>query len=141
MKDRNFALKIVEHAFRDKTDLAGEPYVKHLKRVEQRLSNRNEDIKIVALLHDLLEDCPEWNEQVLRTFFYQEIVDAVVVLTKLKGEAYEDYVMRVSENRYATIVKISDLQDNMNLTRLTTIKDKDVKRLRKYLTAYHYLNQ
>ena len=141
MKDRKFALGIIEHAFRDKTDLAGQPYIDHLKRVEKRVSNKNEDIKIIALLHDLLEDCPDWNEEVLRTFFYKEVVDAIVVLTKLKGEAYEDYIMRVSENRYATIVKVADLQDNMTLTRLTTIKDKDVKRLRKYLTAYHYLNQ
>ena len=133
------ALKIVEYAFRDKKDLAGAPYIDHLKRVADKLKNKTEHIQIVALLHDLLEDCPEWNKHVLGCFFYKEIVDAVDAITKRKNEPYNDYINRVSSNSYATVVKIADLQDNMDMTRLKQITDKDVTRLKKYLAAYQFL--
>jgi (p)ppGpp synthase/HD superfamily hydrolase len=133
------ARKIVEHAFRDKTDLAGQPYISHLNRLEEKLKNKNEEIIMVALLHDLLEDCPDWNKEVLGCFFIKSVVNAVDAITKRKGEKYEDYINRVQANRYATIVKIADLQDNMNITRLKEITDKDVIRLKKYLSAYQFL--
>lgn len=133
------AKKIIDHAFRDKSDLSGDPYVYHLIRVADKLNSKNEEIQTVALLHDLLEDCPDWNKEVLSCFFYSSVVNAVVVLTKGKNEKYEDYIVRVSANRYATIVKIADLQDNMNITRLKELKAKDVDRLKKYLSAYQYL--
>ena len=133
------ARKIVEHAFRDKKDLAGEPYLNHLLRVEEKLKNKNEEIRTVALLHDLLEDCPDWNKEVLKCFFWNSVVNAVDAITKRKGEKYEDYINRVQANRYATVVKIADLQDNMNITRLKEITEKDVARLKKYLGAYQFL--
>ena len=133
------ARKIVEHAFKDKTDLAGKPYIGHLNRLEEKLKNKNEEIRTVALLHDLLEDCPDWNKEVLKCFFWSSIVNAVDAITKRKGEKYEDYINRVQANRYATVVKIADLQDNMNVTRLKEITDKDVVRLKKYLGAYQFL--
>ena len=133
------AKKIVEYAFKDKIDLVGEPYIYHLTRVADKLENKNEEIRTVAFLHDLLEDCPEWNKDVLKCFFYGSVVDAVVALTKVKGEDYKSYISRVHANRYATIVKIADLQDNMNITRLNELTEKDVKRLKKYLDAYKFL--
>ena len=133
------ARKIVEYAFRDKKDLVGEPYLYHIQRVEQRLANKSEEIRTVALLHDLLEDCPDWNKEVLKCFFWNSVVNAVDAITKRKGEKYEDYINRVQANRYATVVKIADLQDNMNITRLKEITEKDVIRLKKYLSAYQFL--
>lgn len=133
------ARKIVEHAFRYKTDLAGKPYIGHLNRLEEKLKNKNEEIRTVALLHDLLEDCPDWNKEVLKCFFWNSVVNAVDAITKRKGEKYEDYINRVQANRYATVVKIADLQDNMNITRLKEITEKDVARLKKYLGAYQFL--
>ncbi len=133
------AEKIIEHAFRDKKDLAGQPYVYHLKRVADKLKSKNEEIRTVALLHDLLEDCPDWNKEVLKCFFRNSVVDAVDAITKRKGENYQDYIERVYANKYATIVKIADLQDNMKVTRLKELTDNDVERLRKYLSAYQFL--
>lgn len=138
---RDLALKIVRHAFEGKKDLAGEHYINHLKRVEDRLKSKNEEIKTIALLHDLLEDCPEWNEDVLRCFFPKLVVEAVVILTKVKDEDYQDYITRVSESGWATIVKIADLQDNMDVTRLKKLEDRDIKRLQKYIKAYQFLTK
>ena len=135
------ALKIVEHAFKDKVDLAGKPYIEHLKRVRRNLEGKNQDIRTIALLHDLLEDCPEWSEKVLSCFFYEEIVKSVVALTRVDTETYIDYIKRVSEDDCATIVKIADLEDNMDITRLSEITDKDVVRLKKYLKAHQFLTK
>ncbi|MGK0446525.1 MAG: (p)ppGpp synthase/HD superfamily hydrolase [Polaribacter sp.] len=133
------ARKIVEYAFRNKADLAGKPYMGHLNRLEEKLKNKNEEIRTVALLHDLLEDCPDWNKEVLKCFFWSSVVNAVDAMTKRKGEKYEDYINRVQSNRYATVVKIADLEDNMDITRLKELTDKDVVRLKKYLIGYHFL--
>lgn len=133
------AERIVEYSFINRKDLSEIPYILHIKRVRDKLKNKNEEIRVIALLHDLLEDCKEWNEDSLRCFFSKSIVDTVVILTKNKNEEYTDYIKRVSENGYATIVKIADLQDNMDVTRLKKLTDGGIKRLRKYIEAYQFL--
>ena len=140
MKGIKFAWEIVEKAFESKSDLSGEPYIKHIQRVHQAVCHRNKDVQSIAILHDLLEDCEEWNEKILRTFFYEEIVDAVVALTKGKNEDYSEYIKRVSENNYAVIVKRADLKDNLDASRLIQIKEGDVSRLKKYLLAFQTLS-
>lgn len=127
------AQKIVERAFKDKTDKSGKPYIGHINRVS---SNFKDTIKISAILHDLLEDCPHWTEDALRNLFTNREVDIVVTLTKLKKESYEDYIERVSQDYWAKQIKIKDLEDNMNITRLNELTDKDIERLKKYHKAY-----
>ena len=139
MNSEELAWKIAKYAFKDKVDLSGNPYIEHLKSVVNGVSNENSDYRITAILHDLLEDCESWNEDILTCFFFEEIVDAVVSLTKIKGERYEDYLLRVKSNHIARKVKISDLIDNMDIKRLNEIKDKDIIRLKKYHKAYNYL--
>lgn len=134
----DIALVIVQKAFDGKTDKAGEPYIEHLKRVKDKCADRGIDheVKTVALLHDLLEDCPEWNEKVLRTFFPDSVVDSVVSLTHKPGESYNDYISRVIKDEWACIVKKADLEDNMDVTRLKSLTKEDFERLKKYHGAY-----
>lgn len=140
MTPLDIANKIINHAFKDKKDLSGEPYINHLNRVAKKITpDVNEDVKVIALLHDLLEDCPEWNEDVLRCFFNKQIVDCLVVLTKTKGEDYFNYIEGVSLSGWATKVKLADLEDNMNVSRLKELTQKDFERLQKYIKAYQYL--
>lgn len=140
----NIAMDIIGNAFKDKTDRAGMPYIHHLYRVSFQSSNKSLSLskefhclKTIGLLHDLLEDCPEWTEGALRSLFSDEIVDVVVILTKLKDEKYEDYIERVLRSKYARIVKKADLEHNMDLTRLPEITDKDIERTKKYHKAYN----
>ena len=139
----NLAKRIVNRSFRDKTDLAGKPYTNHIYRVFESVESYgpNGETKIIAILHDLLEDCPEWNQDVLRHFFPDSVVDAVQTLTKRKGEEYFDYIKRIIsyDVQYAKYVKLADLKDNMDLTRLDTITDKDLERVKKYHQAYKML--
>jgi (p)ppGpp synthase/HD superfamily hydrolase len=133
---------ITEKAFKGKTDKAGAPYFEHLERVKNAMEerySRDHELLCIAYLHDLLEDCPEWNEKSLRVFFTDRIVDAVVVLTHSKVESYESYITRVLENSDAKLVKVYDLRDNMDITRLPELTENDMRRLYKYHQAYKRL--
>lgn len=90
------------------------------------------------MLHDVIEDT-DVTEEELRKEFPDEIVNAIVVLTKRKGEDYFDYLRRVKENPLACEVKLADLEHNSDLTRLKGITFKDMERRNKYLKAIDYL--
>lgn len=136
MKDT--ALIIIQKAFEGKFDKAGEPYINHLIRVSEMVPaiGVNQEVKVIALLHDLLEDCPEWNEKALKCFFTERVVEAVVALTRKHEQSYGDYITQVLEDGWAAYVKKADLEDNMDIKRLSTLTDEDLKRLRKYHAAY-----
>ena len=111
----------------------------HPIRVAERCNDSK--AKIVALLHDTIEDTYITEETLKDEGFPQEIIDGVLSVTRRKGESYEDFVQRASENTIGREIKIADLEDNMDILRLKEITDEDVARLRKYLKAWHYLNK
>jgi (p)ppGpp synthase/HD superfamily hydrolase len=132
------AVEIIEVAFKGKKDKAGSDYVNHLYRVANKVNGSKE--YVVALLHDLLEDCPEWTPERLREHdFSESVIQAVICLTKVKGESYENYLNRVASNELAVKIKIADLEDNMDITRLPYLTELDFVRLQKYLKAWHKL--
>ncbi|MEX2362816.1 MAG: HD domain-containing protein [Balneolaceae bacterium] len=135
------AEKIVNAAFADKTDKAGEPYTGHLFRVREtvKANGGDHEQQCNALLHDLLEDCPDWNEEKLSELFSSRIVQGVKSLTKSEHQSYSDYLAKVSENPDAVIVKLADLQDNMNLSRLVNPQKSDFQRIEKYQKAHRQL--
>lgn len=137
MEELELAKKIVRNAFVDKKDKAGMPYMGHLVRVSDKMPNNS--LRTIALLHDLLEDCPEWTEKALRHIFLEVIVDTLVLLTRGKSETYSSYIAKIKTDDWATIVKIADLEDNLNLARLTDINQIDIKRIEKYVIAYNQL--
>ena len=73
--------------------------------------------------------------------FSDRIVNAVIALTKDKKESYKDYLEHVKSHELARIVKLSDLTNNMDLSRLKEITEADKKRLEKYKKAYKYLKE
>ena len=66
--------------------------------------------------------------------------DGVLSVTKREGENYDTFVNRASKNPIGKEVKQADLEDNMDIRRLTELTDDDITRLRKYLKAWHSLN-
>lgn len=117
-------------------DKSDQPYILHPLRVMENCPNI--ETKIVAVLHDVLEDTDTTKEDLLE-FLPEYIVDSIIAITKVENEAYEDYLKRVGNNYYATQVKLMDLKDNMNLNRLEKIEMKDMKRYLKYRKALEYL--
>ncbi|MBQ7057544.1 MAG: HD domain-containing protein [Bacteroidaceae bacterium] len=131
------ALRIAIRAHEGQQDKSGREYVMHPIRVAERCKDTR--AKIVALLHDTIEDTDVTIEYLRKEGFPEEIIDAVLSVTKQEGENYEDFVRRAARNAIGREVKIADLEDNMDIRRLKEIKEKDVARLRKYLSAWQYL--
>lgn len=117
-------------------DKAGQPYVTHPERVAGRLSAPEE--QVVAWLHDTVEDTGLTLREIENTFG-PETAAAVDAISRRPGEEWEDYLRRVKQNEAARKVKISDLIDNSNLSRIPAVTLRDVDRQLKYNQALRYL--
>ena len=112
----NKALNIAYKAHLGQLDKAGAPYILHPMRVALHCQTENE--KIAALLHDVIEDTPVTLEDLKNEGFSDEVLAALKCLTMMEGEDYKTFVQRVATNPLAIRVKIQDLKDNMDLSRL-----------------------
>lgn len=139
MSDLITAIKIACKAHADQKDKAGEPYILHPLRLMLRLEDK--DAMIVAVLHDVIEDSHIGIDFLESQGFDKSILKAVEALTKKENEPYHDFIERLSFNDVAVKVKIEDLKDNLNLTRLTCISDKDLARMKKYHKALTFLEK
>lgn len=133
------ALRIASEAHSGQKDRGGKPYILHPIRVAERCKTRI--AKVVALLHDVVEDTDVTLEDLLEAGFPAEVVSSVGLLTRHDGEDYQEYIERVAESAVATEVKIADLCENMDITRLKTLTKNDLERLRKYHRAYRFLSK
>lgn len=132
------AIQIAINAHAEQKDKAGKPYILHLLRVMN--SGQTETEKICGVLHDLVEDTGYTFEDLKKEGFSNEVIEVLKCVTKVSdNENYEDFINRILTNPIAIKVKLNDLKDNMDITRLTKIKSKDVKRLNKYINAYNKL--
>ena len=131
------SLGIITNLFNDKLDKGNSPYVLHLLKVYQGV-NTNEE-KIVALLHDVLENTDTTMDDLKELGYSKEIIDTIVVLTKKKGEDYRDYIERIinSGDKIAMNVKLSDLKCNMDIKKIKNPTTNDYERIHKrYEPAY-----
>ena len=126
----------VTDLFKDDVDKAKSPYINHLKRVANKVSGNIETV--VAYLHDTVEDKEEWTLGRLQEEFRlpDEVLIAVNCMTHKEGDSYATYLANLIQNPTARVVKQADLEDNMDITRLEYLSEKDLKRLNKYLLAY-----
>ena len=131
------AQSIAYKAHANQLDKSGKPYIGHIERVAARV--HSDEAKCVALLHDVLEDTTLITADEMRSIFGDHITDAVLSVTKRAGESYEAFVQRAGENALGREVKIADLIDNSNLSRLDQVTLVDVQRQRKYNNALLYL--
>lgn len=131
------AAKICVTAHCGQRDKMGCAYFQHPMRVSMRCAN--DDEKIVALLHDVIEDTDVTPQQLLDDGFPEYIVEAILSVTKRDGETYEDFVARAKQNPIGRFVKLHDLEDNLDVFRLDTITDDMARRYTKYLKARRFL--
>lgn len=131
------ALELAVEKHKNQTDKAGNPYILHPLHVMENVNSK--EGKIVAILHDIIEDTDITEDYLLKIGLSKRIVDAVVALTRSKGMDYQEYIKNLSSNPLAKEVKLADLEHNMDLKRLPTLEEKDLERNRKYQIAYHYL--
>jgi (p)ppGpp synthase/HD superfamily hydrolase len=115
-------------------DKAGNPYILHPLRMMLRLSSPDE--RIVAVLHDVVEDCDGWTFDRLKgEGFSDEIITALEAVTKREGEDYEDFARRAAANPIGRAVKLEDLADNCDLNRIAEPTEADYRRIEKYQDA------
>lgn len=91
------------------------------------------------LLHDTIEDTCVTPQLLKNMGFDDEIVEAVLALSRHADETYAEFIFRASQNKIAKEVKIADLEDNMDIRRLNDITEKDMIRLQNYLHSWQYL--
>nr|WP_298571564.1 GTP pyrophosphokinase [uncultured Mogibacterium sp.] len=139
MDQIQLAQQICQEAHYGQVDKAGKPYYLHPFTVADMCESEEE--KVVAYLHDVLEDS-EYDEMYLRMCgFSEKVVDAVKVLTKELEEEYIHYIDRISQNKLATTVKLADLSHNMDISRIEHPVEDDYARIEKYRAAMKRLLQ
>ena len=132
------AVQMALDAHGGQTDKSGETYILHPLRLMQEVETREE--KIVALLHDVVEDSERTFED-LEEEFSEEIISAVKCMTKKDGESYSEFIQKAKQNDIAREVKKADIRDNLNIERLDELEDADLQRIKKYHRSLNELKQ
>jgi (p)ppGpp synthase/HD superfamily hydrolase len=128
------AIALATEAHRGQQDKAGQPYILHPLRVMFRVETAEE--RMVAVLHDVVEDTPITLEELRARGFSERVVAAVDGLTRRVGESYEAFVARSAADPLARRVKLADLEDNMDVRRLSTFGPRDAERMARYVKAW-----
>jgi (p)ppGpp synthase/HD superfamily hydrolase len=132
------AIAIAEKQHTGQVDKAGRPYIDHPLRVMQAMSNDAE--RIVAILHDVIEDTDCTLDQLAAEGFPGYILEALDSVTRRDDETYEAFVARAARNPIGRHVKYADLQDNADLSRIAAPTAADIARTEKYHRAMAQLS-
>ncbi len=132
------AANISFNAHKDEKDSAGYPYFMH----PYYLASQFDDEKrvCVALLHDVIEDHGDIISlnTLIEQGFDDEIIEALRLLTHIKGTNYLDYIEKIKGNAIARDVKLADLKHNTDLRRTKGVEHPKYK---KYLQAIKILTE
>jgi (p)ppGpp synthase/HD superfamily hydrolase len=133
--ERAIALAATVHS--GQRDKAGAPYILHPLRM--MLKMKTLETQMAAMLHDVVEDCGVTPALLAHEGFPASVVAAVGALTKkvIDGaeEPYDEFIRRAALDPIARLVKLADLEDNMDLSRIAQPTEKDHRRVRKYQAA------
>lgn len=132
----DIALAIAKKAHAGQVDKAGVDYIQHPLYVASQVNTEQE--KAVALLHDVIEDSDITAADLFVSGLSNEVVTAVQILTKKKGQSYQEYLGKVKSNNLARVVKLADLKHNSDLSRLKSVTNTDYERVKKYKNAIYY---
>lgn len=146
---KRFAVHLIDKAmmkamqvYSGKTDLAGQPYILHPLRLMAKAKDHYS--MVLALMHDVIEmsgmspeDCAA---QLREEGFPTELVDDLMLLTRMPGESYMQYIDRLKGVARVRSTKKDDIEDNMQLLRLKSLTESDLKRQAKYHKAWTRLN-
>lgn len=124
------AIEIAARAHAGQIDKGGGPYILHPLRLMLAVSGAHE--RMAAVLHDVVEDTSVSFEDLEREGFPADVIEAVRALTKLPGEKRPDAARRAAANPIARRVKLADVTDNMDLSRIANPTEKDFARLKEY---------
>lgn len=134
--ERAIALAATLHA--GQVDKAGAPYILHPLRLMLRLAD--DEARIVAVLHDTVEDCGLTLARLREEGFAETVVAAIDAVTRRADESYDDFIVRAARDPIGRRVKRADLEDNSDMSRIEAPTEKDWERLAKYRRALSLLD-
>jgi (p)ppGpp synthase/HD superfamily hydrolase len=129
--ERAIAIAATAHA--GQVDKGGAPYILHPLKVMLRMSTLEQ--RIVAVLHDVVEDCGVSLDELRKEGFSEDVLTAIESVTKVPGESYEDFIDRAAHNPIGRVVKLADLEENSDLSRIASPSWEDLERIEKYRRA------
>lgn len=130
------ALEIASRAHRGQVDKAGRPYIEHPLAVMAMLEADDTIGRVVAVLHDVIEDSEITASDLRARGIGEEAVAGVEVLTHARGEPNAVYWARVRAHQLALRVKLADLEHNSDPERLAALDAATRRRLEaKYSAA------
>ena len=149
------AIKIAVEAHTGQVDKGGNPYILHPLRVMLSLNSKEE--RIVGVLHDVVEDCEGWTwERLKDQGCSDEIIEALKSVSKTleeekqlkemddpddKMDHYLRFIQRAKANKIGRNVKAADIRDNLDISRIDDITERDINRLNRYKKALSILNE
>lgn len=114
-------------------DKGGRPYILHVLKVMHYLKDKDDDLlSSIAVGHDLIEDTPVIEDDLVRLGIGRRVIDGINRLTKVKGQTHEEYLTGILQSHDACRVKLADLRHNTDIRRLKGVGEKDLKRMQKY---------
>lgn len=139
MLGRAVALAAAVHE--QQTDRGGHAYILHPLRMMMRLRTRDTELMCIAVLHDVIEDSDGaiTVERLREEGYSDRVLAALQLLTHDKTVPYDAYVRGIATNRDAIRVKLEDLRDNSDITRLKGLRQKDFERVERYNRAFVFL--
>ena len=132
------AIALAVEAHQGQVDRTDRPYILHPLRVMFQLESDTD--RIVAILHDVVEDTAYTLADLRQMGYSEEIITALDGVTRRDEESYEAFVERSAQNPISRRVKLADLTDNMDVRRIAgELSDKDVALLKRYQRAWQRL--
>jgi (p)ppGpp synthase/HD superfamily hydrolase len=128
------AIAVAAGAHVGQVDKGGQPYILHPLRVMMNVEG--EHAKMAAVLHDVLEDTKVNVADLVNHQFPDEVIKAVVALTKLPGMSRADAAKQAARDPIALEVKLADVYDNMQMSRIPNPSVRDWKRYMEYQQVY-----
>jgi len=133
------AIAIAAKAHEGQTDKAGAPYVLHPLRMMLKLSLLEE--RITAVLHDVVEDSEISFDDLRREGFSRRVIEAIDSVTRRPNESYEEFIVRAAADPIGRRVKLADLEDNSDLSRIKSPTERDHARIARYQRAIAAIHQ
>jgi (p)ppGpp synthase/HD superfamily hydrolase len=127
------AIRLAAEAHAGQMDKVGQPYILHPLRVMLRVHGEHE--RMAAVLHDVVEDTPFTLDRLRALGYPENVLEVVDRLSRRNGESYEAFIERLRDHPVAVRVKLADLEDNLDLTRLPGVTPRDLDRINRYLSA------
>ena len=124
------AIAIATKAHEGQFDKGGNSYIEHPLHVMSKMNTVEE--KIVAVLHDVVEDTNVTLEDLKKEGFSSEIIEGIDSVTRRKDETYKEFILRAKENTIGREVKIQDLLQNKDLSRIHNPTEADFSRIKRY---------